>query len=157
MPVTSLRKACVRPTEVAKIKIKIKIQNQKTKSKSRYSTTSSGECGSLCDPSRKQKKPGFWGGESGLRPLGVKQRHAVPWYLYRHDTWGRCRPTVQVLISLACSPVSRSGFLNKFGIRSLQLSSHCAQNVLKMNKKHRYGRMIRAFLRKLGIIRGFEF
>ncbi|PNA86249.1 hypothetical protein C1X73_25025 [Pseudomonas sp. FW305-130] len=62
MPVTSLRKACVRPTEVAKIKIKIKIQNQKTKSKSRYSTTSSGECGSLCDPSRKQKKPGFWGG-----------------------------------------------------------------------------------------------
>jgi len=28
MPVTSLRKACVRPPEVAKIKIKIKIKSQ---------------------------------------------------------------------------------------------------------------------------------
>jgi TatD DNase family protein len=53
------------------------------------------------------KNPGS-GGESGLRPLGVKQRHAVPWYLYRHGR--RCRPTVQVLISLAFSPVERSGF-----------------------------------------------
>ncbi|WP_159971706.1 hypothetical protein [Pseudomonas sp. Irchel 3F3] len=34
MPVTSLRKACVRPPEVAKIKIKIKIKS-KSKSKSK--------------------------------------------------------------------------------------------------------------------------
>jgi hypothetical protein len=36
MPVTSLRKACVRPPEVAKIKIKIKIKSKsKSKSKSK--------------------------------------------------------------------------------------------------------------------------
>jgi len=38
MPVTSLRKACVRPPEVAKIKIKIKIKSKsKSKSKSKKS------------------------------------------------------------------------------------------------------------------------
>ncbi|PKH14560.1 hypothetical protein CIB54_24180 [Pseudomonas fluorescens] len=40
---------------------------------------------------RRQKKPGFWGGESGLRPLGVKQGYAVRRYPGRRFTWGRCR------------------------------------------------------------------
>ncbi|WP_161959686.1 hypothetical protein [Pseudomonas sp. AFG_SD02_1510_Pfu_092] len=39
MPVTSLRKACVRPPEVAKIKIKIKI-NGKSNSKSNSNSNS---------------------------------------------------------------------------------------------------------------------
>ncbi|MGS7254290.1 hypothetical protein ACQ7NP_24555 [Pseudomonas anuradhapurensis] len=44
MPVTSLRKACVRPPEVAKSKIKIKIKI-KSKSKSKSKSESKSESG----------------------------------------------------------------------------------------------------------------
>ncbi len=126
MPVTSLRKACVRPTEVAKIKIKIKIQNQKTKSKNKIkikikiTVQHNLERGVrvAVRPVAQAKKTRVLGGESGLRPLGVKQRYAVPEHLYRRATWGGCAaPTLQVLVRFGAVPAYIGRFLNKFGIR----------------------------------------
>ena len=64
------------------------------------------------------KKTRVLGEESGLRPLGVKQRYAVPEHLYRRATWGGCAaPTLQVLARFGAVPVHIGRFLNRFGIR----------------------------------------
>ncbi|MDD0977685.1 hypothetical protein, partial [Pseudomonas fontis] len=39
-------------------------------------------------PQKMDKKNPGSGGESGLRPLGVKQRRAVHDHLYQRTTWG---------------------------------------------------------------------
>jgi hypothetical protein len=122
MPVTSLRKACVRPPEVAKIKSKIKIKINRARSRSR----SQARCSTNFErgvrvavrPVAQAKKTRVLGGESGLRPLGVKQRYAVPEHLYRRATWGGCAaPTLQVLVRFGAVPAYVGRFLNKFGIR----------------------------------------
>ena len=48
------------------------------------------KCLIACEVKSRAKKTRVLGGESGLRPLGVKQWYAVRWYQYRRDTWGRC-------------------------------------------------------------------
>ena len=69
-------------------------------------------------PPRNTKKTRVLGEESGLRPLGVKQRYAVPEHLYRRATWGGCAaPTLQVLARFGAVPVHIGRFLNRFGIR----------------------------------------
>ncbi|CAN1603024.1 protein of unknown function [Pseudomonas mediterranea] len=75
------------------------------------------------------------------------------------------------MIRIPVRPVCPGRFLNKFGIRSLRISSHCRHRLsgrrdgvsrsepMLYDFVKNYGRerMIRAFLRKLGIIPGFEF
>ena len=121
----------LRPFEVAKIKSKIKIKINRARSRSR----SQARCSTNFErgvrvavrPVAQAKKTRVLGGESGLRPLGVKQRYAVPEHLYRRATWGGCAaPTLQVLVRFGAVPAHIGRFLNRFGIRrrSVPPASH---------------------------------
>ena len=71
-----------------------------------------------CGHARPQaKKTRVLGGESGSRPLGVKQRSTVPRTFISALQGGCAAPTPEVLAMIGMAPPMIGHFLNKFGIR----------------------------------------